>query len=825
MTEERIDIEIVDKVSPTVAKRIQGIGKAARDTSDALTRLQADINAISGTGMAKLANEYAKVTNAQARQAASAVKLATSTARLDTAAAKSAIAQEKLATQINRTDAAKARAVAAASRTEIATVRLATATERLNGTAAKSATSLQKLATEISRTGAAASRADAEMTRASTAVIQQETAVVRLAQAKDRESNAIKKTSDELAKHNALRVSGARSQRQQLQQTQNIIYQLNDIVVGLASGQKPMTVLLQQGSQLSTVFGPGNGILGTFKKLGSAIFNILKPLLPIAAVVGIIAGGIAMLNHEISKSTGVSTTFGDTFKAIFQVAGHAIYELLQPAVKSISPWFTEAYNFIKDGTKTIINDIIGGFVFAFNAIRKTWHLLPGALKDIMSIAVNSVISAVEFMINGTLSGINKVIKLANEASIKLGKGALFTEINNVDLSGYKLKVGDTLAEVAAIVKAEAKSAFNEDYAGAAFTAISKQAVKNAKERMAAEDEGKKATKALKEELSDTEKLYQDIKAPMVEYIKTLDSANRLLRDGRISLSEYQNALDKTQLSSSLQSVDSALTVRGGNSDAAALEEMRRAQTERTAIVKQAVDARLITEQEGVDRIRAINEQLALDQMNYEAEKNSVVLQSAEASFNSMADAAAVFAGKQSGIYRTMFIASKAFAIADSIIKIQQGVANALALPFPANLAAVASVAAAAASIVSTIQSVQFNAQGKKDGGFIAGPGGPRDDRVPIWASNGEFIVNAAATRKNRPLLEALNDNTPSRYRDGGIVAATTNNVGTTNNKIITNRGNNVTVNISTPNARSFMESRNQVSAAMARAVNEGYRNL
>lgn len=71
---------------------------------------------------------------------------------------------------------------------------------------------------------------------------------------------------------------------------------------------------------------------------------------------------------------------------------------------------------------------------------------------------------------------------------------------------------------------------------------------------------------------------------------------------------------------------------------------------------------------------------------------------------SMADISKGFAGKQSGIYKAMFIASKAFAVAESIVKIQQGIANAAALPFPANIPAMASVAASTASIVSTIQS-------------------------------------------------------------------------------------------------------------------------
>lgn len=45
---------------------------------------------------------------------------------------------------------------------------------------------------------------------------------------------------------------------------------------------------------------------------------------------------------------------------------------------------------------------------------------------------------------------------------------------------------------------------------------------------------------------------------------------------------------------------------------------------------------------------------------------------------------------------------------------------------------------------------------KADGGRIVGPGGPRDDRVLTWTSNGEYVVNAAATAEHLSLLEAIN---------------------------------------------------------------------
>src|SRR5690606_4696990 len=42
------------------------------------------------------------------------------------------------------------------------------------------------------------------------------------------------------------------------------------------------------------------------------------------------------------------------------------------------------------------------------------------------------------------------------------------------------------------------------------------------------------------------------------------------------------------------------------------------------------------------------------------------------------------------------------------------------------------------------------------GGWVSGPGGPRDDRVPIMASDQEFVVNARSARQFGPLLEWIN---------------------------------------------------------------------
>lgn len=102
----------------------------------------------------------------------------------------------------------------------------------------------------------------------------------------------------------------------------------------------------------------------------------------------------------------------------------------------------------------------------------------------------------------------------------------------------------------------------------------------------------------------------------------------------------------------------------------------------------------------------------------EYERASSVFNASESIFDGLSSIARDFAGEQSGIFKAMFLASKAFAIADSVIKIQQGIANAAALPFPANLGAMATVVGATASIVSTIKSTQMQFAGAFDNGGV-----------------------------------------------------------------------------------------------------------
>jgi len=51
---------------------------------------------------------------------------------------------------------------------------------------------------------------------------------------------------------------------------------------------------------------------------------------------------------------------------------------------------------------------------------------------------------------------------------------------------------------------------------------------------------------------------------------------------------------------------------------------------------------------------------------------------------------------------------------------------------------------------------EYEWQAYRDGGLVRGPGSSRSDSIPAWLSNGEYVVNARATRENYPLLSSIN---------------------------------------------------------------------
>ncbi|WP_395279728.1 phage tail length tape measure family protein [Klebsiella variicola] len=161
--------------------------------------------------------------------------------------------------------------------------------------------------------------------------------------------------------------------------------------------------------------------------------------------------------------------------------------------------------------------------------------------------------------------------------------------------------------------------------------------------------------------------------------------------------------------------------------------------------------------EGEARMTSIRQRAADANQVIEAQKNTIISAATQSLFDSTAEIMRTGFGEQSAIYKVAFAASKAFAIADSMVKIQQAIASgAVSAPYPANFIVMASIAEQTASIVSNIQAV--SGVGFASGGYT-GPGGMYQPAGIVH--KGEYVFDQASTNRiGVSQLEALRNGQP-----------------------------------------------------------------
>jgi hypothetical protein len=318
-----------------------------------------------------------------------------------------------------------------------------------------------------------------------------------------------------------------RSLGQSRMQMMNLGYQLNDIGMTLATGMNPMTVLIQQGSQILQIYAGQGGVSAALGDISKMLVGIGKRLWPIA----VLAAGFGILQREINKTSDVSVTFGDTLKAVFQVVGRKIMDLVGgplgwlqerfgQVLDFIAEWFPKIMNFIigamvstvktigalwdalpdlfSDAFGTIrnkaidlvewlgmlflvtipenvlagVNKIVQSFVFAFRAIRGIWEAFPDIMRIAIASAVNWVVDGVENMIDGAINGINKLIEGINsllsfvgaEKALELfGFSGQLGDLDPSDLGRFRMDASGQIGDVMAEIGRSSATAFNENF--------------------------------------------------------------------------------------------------------------------------------------------------------------------------------------------------------------------------------------------------------------------------------------------------------------------------------------------------------------------------
>ena len=294
-------------------------------------------------------------------------------------------------------------------------------------------------------------------------------------------------------------------------QMQNLVYQLNDVVVSLFSGQKPMTVFMQQGSQIGQIaMQAGVGIGGMARALleltaTAAATALTNPYLLAAAAAAALAFGafkmfqssvkqsgeldkyaasLGLTAKEMEKLGPVGITIGDTMKGLWATVSDGLN--LGPVFSTLKDWAVVAFEAILQVGKYAVAILYAGWVGGFNAIRILWSSLPGVIGEAAVGAANLAIAGIEYLANKAIAALNWLANWVNPVLDRVGL-ATIGQIESVALPRLENSFAGSTARMGAQVRDEFTSAFGD--AMGMMDAFSAQwrenSLKAARERLAA----------------------------------------------------------------------------------------------------------------------------------------------------------------------------------------------------------------------------------------------------------------------------------------------------------------------------------------------------
>jgi len=330
MADESVVIEIIDKVDNSIASKIKAIATEARAGQTSLNSLQDAINKLDGTKLQSIVNNSSLASSALN-------KLATAQSQLATAQAKTAQATAQA-------QAAQSRATAAATAAQVATEKLAAAEARTaaaRDAATKSALSL----------AAAQDRATARAKAAADAATAAAVAAAKGTSAIEKQGVAFNKSGISVKQYNAA--------------MRGVPAQITDIVVSLQGGQRPLTVLLQQGGQLKDMFG---GVLPALRALSVGLLALINPFTAVGAAIALFLFSMYKVETAMRELNGLAAQFAATGRSDID--------------KSFIVQLRKELMLLPDVSKAAANEIISSFAEVRNVSSTTLKAAAGVVSDL-----------------------------------------------------------------------------------------------------------------------------------------------------------------------------------------------------------------------------------------------------------------------------------------------------------------------------------------------------------------------------------------------------------------------------------------------------------
>ena len=353
--------------------------------------------------------------------------------------------------------------------------------------------------------------------------------------------------------------------------------QITDIAVGLQSGQRPLTVLMQQGGQLKDMFG---GVVPAAKALGSTLVGIVSPATVAAAALGTVAYAayagikrdeqlnsaitmtgnaagvtVSQLNSMVNSIGNATGSFSSAQDAVVQLAGNSkiagdAFELVASAAVNM-----------KDVTGQSIEDTIAQFnkladdpVKASQALDAQYHYLnastferikaledQGRQEEAAALAQKSYAQAMKERAEEVKANLNALGRawawVGEEASKAWRAMSSITQASTTEdlLKKYQERLADL-----GPAQTEAKKWLEDQISKLQKQIDSERKVTAEKQKQKAADDAAKAF------IADSDKYLSDREKKDREHLKNLASINAQYKaaNGLISESGYKSRIAK-----------------------------------------------------------------------------------------------------------------------------------------------------------------------------------------------------------------------------------------------------------------------------------------
>lgn len=465
----------------------------------------------------------------------------------------------------------------------------------------------------------------------------------------------------------------------------------------------------------------GEDVFGTLDQLGLDGIRLTDVMLRLSGAGDLLSDSLAIGNRawrdnsalveEAEKRYG---TFWSQLKITWNIINDifiTIGQELIPVLKALNEMLQDAATStgnLNGSMSTWTQTIAPAFITVIGLIGDAifgWQVLVKSLQLVFSIMAQKVGEAFDFILDKATSTIATLLKVFNRLQSSMNLIPGFGETNVAPVANFLRELNETVDR--------------------GNQAVADTVAQNQRELDDLVNKGKFSDRLLEKWEAATRGVEKENKELVEDVKKTVEEVNAQL--AKVSATEVTNTINRMHMEA-FGGAGQAGTFKGIPSLDPNVSQLRELQADQTLAEEQLAILQSLQEQEV--QLTAETQAKKLELLNAYTEQvralqlvqASIILSSAEQMFGDLAGIAESFGQRQSGVYKGLFAASKAFAVADATVKIAQGVAAAASLPFPSNIAAMASVVAATASIIQSIQAVQLEFGGERQSGGPVSPG-------------------------------------------------------------------------------------------------------